>query len=68
MKLLTYDDLATRGVQFSRCHLWRLTKAGKFPKPVKIGASRNAWVESEIDAHIDARISERDRTGVPGTP
>jgi prophage regulatory protein len=34
-------------------------KAGRFPKPVKLGRS-SRWVESEIDAFIEARMHERD--------
>ncbi|MEX3688895.1 helix-turn-helix transcriptional regulator [Paraburkholderia sp. BR14263] len=29
---------------------------GTFPKPVPIGGGRVAWIESQIDAWIDARI------------
>jgi prophage regulatory protein len=35
-------------------------RAGKFPKPVPIGAPAVAWVESEIDAWIKQRIAARD--------
>jgi hypothetical protein len=35
-------------------------KAGKFPRAVKVGENRNAWIEAEIDAHIEAKIAERD--------
>jgi len=34
---------------------------GTFPKPVVLGAKSVAWVESEIDAWIEARIAERDQ-------
>jgi prophage regulatory protein len=60
MKLLSYDDLATKGICFSRSHIWRLIKAGTFPKQVKIGSHTNAWVEAEIDAYIEKRVAERD--------
>jgi prophage regulatory protein len=32
----------------------------EFPKPVKIGHGSVAWVESEVDAWISARMAERD--------
>ena len=64
MQLLDYDGLRAKGIKFSREHLWKLYTASKFPKPVKIGAARNAWVESEIDAWIDRRIAERDSSKV----
>jgi prophage regulatory protein len=33
---------------------------GTFPKPVKLGARAVAWVESEVEEWILARIEERD--------
>ena len=48
MKLLDYEALAEKGIKFSDTHIWRLIRAGDFPKPVKIG-NRNHWVETEID-------------------
>jgi len=60
MKLLNDDDLTERGVEpRSKAQRWRLIKAGKFPRPIKIG-TRNLWPEDEIDAFIKARIAERD--------
>jgi len=61
MTLLDYADLRERGVKYSKCQLWRLWNAGKFPKPVKLSAVRNAWRADEIDAWIDQRIAERDQ-------
>ena len=46
MKLLDLDGLADKGIQFSDTHIWRLVRAGDFPKPVKIG-NRNHWVETD---------------------
>ena len=48
MKLLDLDGLADKGIQFSDTHIWRLVRAGDFPKPIKVG-NRNHWVETEID-------------------
>lgn len=58
--LLSYADLRTKkGVPFSRVHLWRLIRDGKFPKPIELSKSRNAWIESEIDDWIAAKAAER---------
>jgi hypothetical protein len=46
-KLLDYAALHDRGIRYSKPHLWRLWTAGKFPKPIKLSASRNAWLESD---------------------
>jgi len=62
MRLIAFEDLApTKGVHYSKMHLLRLEKAGKFPKRIRLtGGQRYAWVESEIDEWIEARIAERD--------
>ena len=61
MKLLDYDGLKAKGFAYSRTHILRLVKAGKFPKPVKLGdGARNAWVEKEIDQLIADRMAARE--------
>lgn len=42
--------------------LYDFMKSGQFPKPVKIGPRRVAWLESEVTAWKIARIAERDGT------
>lgn len=60
MRLLDHEDLTALGVRpRSRAQRWRLIRAGKFPRPIKCGAS-NVWPESEILSWIRARIAERD--------
>jgi prophage regulatory protein len=59
MKLLDYDALAAKGIQFSDTHIWRLIKAGDFPRPIKVG-NRNHWVETEIDQYIADKLAQRD--------
>jgi prophage regulatory protein len=58
--LIPYRDLRPRGIPYSKPHLWRLERAGKFPKRVPIGPGRYAYVESEIDAYVDALVAARD--------
>jgi prophage regulatory protein len=58
--LITYDDLASKGIKYSKPHLWKLEKANKFPKRVPINAGRYAYVEAEIDAYVDGLIAARD--------
>lgn len=61
MKLLTKTEVRDR-VCYSPQHVARLEKAGLFPKRVQLGVNRVGWVETEIDAWIQARIDERDRS------
>lgn len=55
MKLLSYDDLRAKGILFSKTHIWRLMKDGKFPRAKKIGERRRAWSEPEVDDWIAGR-------------
>jgi prophage regulatory protein len=50
-------------VVYSFAHTARLEDAGKFPKRVRLGTGRVAYVESEIRDWIAARIADRDTTG-----
>ena len=59
-RLIPYEDLKAKCIRYSKPHLWRLEKAGKFPKRVPVGASRYGYVEEEIDAYISAQIAARD--------
>ena len=52
---LSDKDLAQRyGV--SRISIWRWAKAGKFPKPRKIGKNTSRWSADEIEAHDKGKI------------
>ena len=46
-KLLKAQDVADL-TSMSRSHLHRLARDGKFPKPIKIGENRSAWLESDV--------------------
>jgi prophage regulatory protein len=60
MKLLDHDGLKAKGINYSKPQLWRKVKDKSFPAPIKIGAARNAWVESEIDEWVERLIADRD--------
>ncbi len=60
MRILSYDDLKSRGINYSKVHLWRLEKARKFPKRVAITDNRHGWLESEIDDWLFGRVAARD--------
>jgi len=57
--LIPYVALAAKGIALSKVQLWRLERAGKFPRRVTVSAQRIAWIESEIDAFVAARIAAR---------
>jgi predicted DNA-binding transcriptional regulator AlpA len=63
MRLLIYENLRSeKGIPYTRSHIWRLCKAGKFPQPIKLTPNGvNHWPEPEIDAHIETCAAARDQ-------
>jgi prophage regulatory protein len=60
VKLLRYCELnETRGIGYSRRHLYTLETEHKFPKRVSLGENRVGWIESEIDGWIAERAAYR---------
>ncbi len=60
MRVLSYSDLKVKGIPFSKVWLGQLVKDGKFPKPIRLGENRVAFIEAEIDGWLEARAAERD--------
>jgi len=62
-KLVSKKELKlVYGVPYSFAHIARLEAAGSFPKRVRLGACRVAWIAEEVQSWIDERIATRDRT------
>jgi prophage regulatory protein len=49
--------------KIKRTYLYQEIKAGRFPKPINLGAKAVGWIESEVDAWIDALIEARNQGG-----
>ena len=47
----------------SRSHVHRLARDGKFPKPIKIGENRSAWLESDVQEWISECIRKHHAGG-----
>ena len=61
IRVLTHDRLMPdKGIPYCGDHIRRLVLAGQFPKPIKIGRGRNAWIETEINLWLQARANLRD--------
>ena len=60
-KLVNKKELkSVFGVPYSFAHIARLEAAGQFPKRVRLGACRVAWVSEEVQVWIDERVASRD--------
>jgi prophage regulatory protein len=42
-------------VPLSRTTLWRMERAGQFPKRIQLSPNRVAWLEADIDAWFEER-------------
>ena len=58
-QLLSFEDLRTLGLRWSRQWLHAQVKAGKFPAPLKLGPATNAWLRAEWDRWLAERAAER---------
>lgn len=57
-EFIVADEMAKR-IPYSQNQLRRLEAQGSFPKRVRIGANRVAWIREEIDNWIEARVKAR---------
>jgi prophage regulatory protein len=57
-RILRLPEVESR-TGLKRDSVYRLAKLGQFPRPFKISAWASGWLESEIDAYIDACIAAR---------
>ena len=58
MRILPLTDLR-KLVLYSPQHIYRLERAGKFPKRVRLGPNRVGWIESEVHEWLKKRIDDR---------
>jgi prophage regulatory protein len=60
IRLLKFDELdSTRGISYTRRHLYTLENEHKFPKRVPLGENRVGWIETEIDQWLEQRAASR---------
>jgi prophage regulatory protein len=59
-EFIVSDEIAQR-IPYSQNQLRRLEAQGTFPKRVRIGANRVAWVREEIDNWVMDRIGGRQK-------
>lgn len=59
-KLVSKKELrAFYGIPYSFQHIARLEKSGQFPKRLRLGQNRVAWLCSEIEEWINVRAQGR---------
>ena len=58
MKILSARAVSAK-TSLSIAYIRRATKAGKFPKPLKLSNARMGWLESDINDWVSALIKSR---------
>jgi prophage regulatory protein len=57
--LVTYAEIkSVTGRLYSRTHIARLIKEGKFPKPVPVNGRSIAWRKSDLTAWTAAKLAK----------
>ena len=46
-------------VPYSSSHIRRLESTGKFPKRIRLGENRVAWLQSEVHEWLNERLTHR---------
>jgi prophage regulatory protein len=66
-KIVGFKGLPEYGITWSRVHVSRLEKEGKFPKHINLAPQSIGWLEEEILAWIEERAAARS-TGSTADP
>lgn len=61
-RFLSINDVC-KLTSLSRTSIHNHRQSGSFPNPVRLGTKRIAFLASEIDAWIEARIADRNKRG-----
>lgn len=57
IELEPWSKLRAR-IPYSRTHVWRLVRAGKFPAPLKLSKNgRSAWRSDEVNEWILSKVA-----------
>ncbi len=59
-RFISFEDLRALGINSHKVTIWRLERAGKFPKRVQVSPGSVAWVEAEIRRYMADCMAARD--------
>ncbi len=62
MRFLRIDEVIGK-VGLSRPTIWRLERAGEFPRRRQLGRNSVGWVEDEIEQWMQSRVVVADDSG-----
>ena len=59
MSVINKIRQVSANTSLSKATIYKMIKAGNFPAPKQLGARSVGWLESDIQAWIDSRISTK---------
>jgi predicted DNA-binding transcriptional regulator AlpA len=59
VRLVTFEQLPSFGINVSKSTIYRLERLGQFPLRVRPTPRTCAWIESEILAYVEQRANAR---------
>lgn len=63
-RVIRKEELMSR-IGLSDSTIWRLEKAGRFPRRIQLGGNSVGWLESEVCRWLQRKSEERgSRTGI----
>ena len=62
MRFLRIDEVIDK-VGLSRPTIWRLERAGEFPKRRQLGRNSVGWVEEEVEEWMESRVVVASESG-----
>ena len=57
-RIIRKPELFAR-LALSDATIWRMERAGKFPRRIKLGSNSVGWFDNEIDAWLEKKAEER---------
>lgn len=57
-RILRKPELMTK-IQLSDATIWRLERAGKFPKRIRLGGQSVGWFLDEVNEWLEIKAAER---------
>lgn len=57
--LMNFPEVSSTTGNLSRTTIWRLERAGQFPKRLSISPGRVAWVREEVEAWVNEQAERR---------
>jgi prophage regulatory protein len=61
MRIIRRHELTDK-VGYCPAHIYRLERAGLFPRRISLGRRAVGWVEDEVESWLRERVDARDRS------